>query len=63
MNVQIEKIQNKISFIQEYEKRFWNKKKLERSLPFDALQDFTNDIQKLSGIQLEIKETPYATLS
>ena len=75
MNVQIEKFKTRfvikckynediLSFIQKYEKRFWNKEKLEWSLPIDALQDFTNDIQKLSGIQLEIKDNkPYAILS
>ena len=75
MNVQIEKFKTRfvikckynediLSFIQKYEKRIWNKEKLEWSLPIDALQDFTNDIQKLSGIQLEIKDNkPYAILS
>ena len=75
MNVQIEKFKTRfvikckynediLSFIQKYEKRFWNKEKLEWSLPSDAWQDFTNDIQKLSGIQLEIKDNkPYAILS
>ena len=75
MNVQIEKFKTRfvikckynediLSFIQKYEKRFWNKEKLEWSLPIEALQDFSNDIQKLSGIQLEIKDNkPYAILS
>ena len=52
------------SLIQKYEKRFWNKEKSEWSLPIEALQDFTNDIQKLSEIQLDVKDNkPYATLS
>ena len=69
------KVQNKIyyqvqvqwrilSFIQKYEKRYWNKEKIEWSLPIEALQDFTCDIQKLAGIQLEVKDNkPYAILS
>jgi len=75
MNVQIEKFKTRfvvkckynediLSFIQKYEKRYWNKEKLEWSLPIEALQDFTNDIQKLSGIQLDVKDNkPYAILS
>ena len=60
MNVQIEKSKSRFSvrckynedilaLIQKYEKRLWNREKLEQSLPIDALQDFTNDIQKLEG--------------
>ena len=53
-----------LSFIQKYEKRYWNKEKLDWSLTIEALQDFTNDIQKLSGIQLDVKDNkPYAILS
>ena len=37
---------------------------MEWSLPIEALQDFSIDIQKLAGIQLEIKDNkPYAILS
>ena len=75
MNVQIEKFktgfyikckynENILSFIQKYEKRYWNKEKIEWSLRIEALQDFTNDIQKLVGIQLEVKDNkPYAIFS
>ena len=74
MNVQIEKSKSRFSvrckynedilaLIQKYEKRFWNREKLEWSLPIDALQDFTKDIQKLVGIKIEIKENkPYEIL-
>ena len=75
MNVQIEKFKTRftikckynediLSFIQKYEKRYWNKEKIEWSLPIEALLDFTCDIQKLAVIQLEVKDNkPYAILS
>ena len=53
-----------LALILKYEKKYWNKEKIEWSLPIDALQDFTNDIQNLSAIQLEVKDNkPYAILS
>ena len=75
MNEQIEKFKSKfvikskynddvLALILKYEKKYWNKEKIEWSLPIDALQHFTNDIQNLSAIQLEIKDNkPYAILS
>jgi len=75
MNVQIEKFKTRfiieckyneeiMTLIQKYEKKLWTKEKLEWSLPIEALQDITNDMQKLAGIQIDIKDNkPYAILS
>ena len=42
--------ENALALILKYEKKYWNKENIEWSLPIDALQDFTNDIQNLSSI-------------
>ena len=75
MNMQIEKFKTKfvikgkfnedvLALILKYENTYWNKEKIEWSLPIDALQDFTKDIENLSAIQLEVKDNkPFAILS
>ena len=67
MNVQIQKFnirfvvkcehnEDILSLIQKYEKIYCNKEELERSLPIAALQDFSNDLQNLLEIKLEITD-------
>jgi hypothetical protein len=45
-----------LSLIQKYEKIYCNKEELELLLPIVALQDFSNDIQNLLEIKLEITD-------
>ena len=57
-----------LTVIQKYEKRFCNKEELEWSLPIEALQDFSNDLQKLMSLfsveMIHLKDTkPYAILT
>ena len=57
-----------LTVIQKYEKRFCNKEKLEWSLPIEALQDFSNDLQKFLSLfsvkMIHLKDTkPYAILT
>ena len=75
MNIQIEKFKSRFSvkcnyddkvleLIQKIEKRFWDKSKLEWTLPIAAFENFSNEISKLSGYTIEIKENkPLALLS
>ena len=67
MNVQIQKFKTRfvvkceynediLSLIQKYEKIYCNKEELEWLLPIVALQDFSNDIQNLLEIKLEITD-------
>ena len=56
-----------LTVIQKYVKRFCNKEELEWSLPIEALQDFSNDLQKLMSLfsveMIHLKDTkPYAKL-
>ena len=74
MNVQIEKFKNKflvrckfddriLAVIHRTEKRFWNKDKLEWSLPIESLLEFSNDIAQIEGVKIDIKENrPHAIL-
>ena len=67
MNVQIQKFNTRfvvkceynediLSLFQKYEKMYCNKEELEWLLPIVALQDFSNDIQNLLEIKLEITD-------
>ena len=66
-NVQIQKFKTRfvvkceynediLSLIQKYEKIYCNKEELEWLLPIVVLQDFSNDIQNLLEIKLEITD-------
>ena len=74
MNILIEKFKNKcvikckfderiFTVLQKSEKKFWNKEKIEWSLPIEALQQFTNEISQIDGVKIDIKECrPHAIL-
>ena len=67
MNVQIEKFKNRFSvkskysteilqLIQSFERIYWNKEKLEWTLPIEAFDEFKSEILKISGIVINIIE-------
>ena len=67
MNVQIQKFNTRfvvkceynediLSLFQKYEKMYCNKEEIEWLLPIVALQEFSNDIQNLLEIKLEITD-------
>ena len=75
MNIQIEKFKSRFSvkcrydvkifdLIHNIDKKFWDKSKLEWNLPIAAFDNFTEEISKLDGYTLKIKESkPLALLS